>query len=173
MHLDDNAVSLAAVLATIIVAFIGYRQFILSQKHQSEADLTRNLFDSLKWFEGGTQKRSIGIAIIEGSWEKRKEELGNIWKPLLLSQAIHILNQSSQDASSTELTNLERILGLISRNNLTDKGKTVIYNAFERNREEWEKHALGQSQKDAKIGIKLSGKERQHLLNKLINQRTA
>ena len=70
--------------------------------------------DSLRWFEGKTQRRSIGIGIVEGNWV-RFPELQCTWTAVLANQAVYLLSESGEDDAQHEVANLHRIMGLLSR----------------------------------------------------------
>jgi hypothetical protein len=83
----------------------------------SEAERTnvRNiLYESLKWFEGGTQRRSIGIAVVKTSW-KAFEEFRALWLEVLVNQSIYLLTASKQERKPHEHENLRRMMELIVR----------------------------------------------------------
>jgi hypothetical protein len=76
--------------------------------------LQAHVLDSLKWFEGKTQKRSIGIAVVEGNWNKFAE-LRLTWLAVLTNQAIYLLAESGQDDAAHERSNLNRMMTLLSQ----------------------------------------------------------
>jgi len=76
--------------------------------------LQAHILDSLKWFEGKTQKRSIGIAVIEGNWN-RFADVRLTWLAVLTNQAVYLLAKAGQDDAAHERSNLTRIMALISR----------------------------------------------------------
>jgi hypothetical protein len=86
------------------------RAAIASQR----ASLREALIESLKWFEGDTQKRSIGISIVAASWDEFPE-LQPTWLGILANQAVYLLIVSSQGEKLHEVTNLRRILRILSR----------------------------------------------------------
>ncbi len=88
-----------------------------------------HLFDSLKWFEGRTQKRSIGIAVIEANW-KTVEAMRPTWLAVLTNQAVYLLTKtekteemeeskksekSDESDAAHEIANLERIMNLLNK----------------------------------------------------------
>lgn len=72
----------------------------------------QHIFEALQWFGGGTQKRNIGISIVEGHWEE-VSHLGRVLVTLLVNQAIYLLTHSKEGASSHEYNNLQRIMRLL------------------------------------------------------------
>lgn len=72
------------------------------------------LYDSLKWFDGGTQRRSIGISVIEASWASLQEFRGT-WIAVLANQAIFLLEESGQKDAAHEVANLDRMMELLIR----------------------------------------------------------
>jgi hypothetical protein len=84
--------------------WLSYRERLASRKEDQ-------LFKALSWFEGKTQRRSIGVAVVEGLWQ----ELPHYRKtliPLLANQAIYLLAESDS-ATAHERNNLERIMQLV------------------------------------------------------------
>ncbi|PYS99059.1 MAG: hypothetical protein DMF63_13380 [Acidobacteria bacterium] len=79
------------------------------------------LVDALRYFEGQTQKRSIGIAFIEAYWNE-VPSLKTTWTAVLSNQAIYILSKLLDEAKleSHELDNLNRISKLLQPELLQD-----------------------------------------------------
>ena len=73
-----------------------------------------HVLDSLRWFEGKTQRRSIGIGVVEGNWS-RFPELQGTWTSVLTNQAVYLLSESNEADAQHEVANLHRIMGLLSR----------------------------------------------------------
>jgi hypothetical protein len=79
------------------------------------------LYESLKWFEGKTQKRSIGIAVVCASWNAH-EEFRALWTEVFANQAIYLLMDSHQGDHAHERDNLRRIMEVLVREaSLLDK----------------------------------------------------
>ena len=95
--------------------FAGFKEW-LAYRERKVTRMEDRLFSSLSWFEGKTQKRSIGIAVIEGLWPDL-EEYRKILIPLLANQAIYLLAVSNEDTDH-ERNNLQRIMRLILAYNL-------------------------------------------------------
>jgi len=76
------------------------------------------LYEALRWFEGNTQKRNIGLAIIEAYMAPGKanivnrEELRLVWQHVLLGQILHLLGDRAEN-SLLERQNLVRALKLL------------------------------------------------------------
>ncbi len=52
------------------------------------------LVTSLSYFEGGTQKRNVGIALIEAHWDnERCQHLRPMWRFILMNQATYLLTK--------------------------------------------------------------------------------
>jgi hypothetical protein len=94
-----------------------------------EARLETHLYDSLKWFEGKTQKRSIGLSVIEGNWRHRF--MHDTWRGVLVNQATYLLSVSDQDTDH-ERQNLERIRVLLERVRLTDADRGALQTSLSR-----------------------------------------
>jgi hypothetical protein len=116
----------------------GFAGMLLQQYwHRRDAEQARlqaHVLDSLKWFEGKTQKRSIGIAVVEGNWD-RFPDLRAMWVPILTNQAEYLLAESGQDDAIHERENLIRIMRLLlaARTTLTPDQKAGIRDAMGKN----------------------------------------
>ena len=93
-------------LVAVFVAWLGYAERRASQ----QADL---LLKTVAHFEGGTQKRSIGIALVEGLLGKRAEHKG-VLVPLLTNQFVYLLLHPEVKPSPHEERNLVRIFQLLA-----------------------------------------------------------
>lgn len=67
---------------------------------------------SLDFFTGKTQRRNVGISIVQGAWN-RATHLRPIFVPLLVNQAVYLLEESGQDEARHEKENLDRIMQLV------------------------------------------------------------
>ena len=72
------------------------------------------LYESLKWFEGGIQRRSIGIAVVNTSWSAFLE-FRPLWTEVFASQAVYLLTASDEGTKPHEHDNLRRIMELLVR----------------------------------------------------------
>jgi hypothetical protein len=103
-------------IVTLVVALGGWIfaavMYWLSYRERQATRKEDQLFRTLAWFEGHTQKRSIGIAVTEAYW-KDSPRSRTILIPLLGNQAIYLLAVSKQ-GTAHERNNLERIMGLIT-----------------------------------------------------------
>lgn len=117
----SNPSILVPFLSSLLVALFGGVMAWYTLTTQRKAGMKSLLLDSLKWFEGGIQKRSIGIAIIDGSWRDFKD-LRATWLSVLGAQAVYILSKSYEVEHGKpkllpehEFLNLEHILKLLKR----------------------------------------------------------
>lgn len=119
----DVAFGALAVVGTALAAIGAIIAFFLKRywdKRDREADLRERsqarhrdiLYESLKWFEGGTQKRSIGIAVVNTSWGTF-EEFRPLWIEVFANQAIYLLAASDQKDKPHEHDNLRRIMAVV------------------------------------------------------------
>lgn len=92
--------------------------FASNRRTEQQKQKIEHLFESLHWFEGKTQPRSIGIAIIEANYDKFRDEMGGVWASILVSQAEHILTKSKPE-DETEARNLERIIRPLRKHDLS------------------------------------------------------
>ncbi len=100
---------------TIVVAlggwiYAGFKEW-LSYRERLATRKEDQLFKALSWFEGKTQRRSIGVAVVEGLWQELPAYRKTLI-PLLANQAIYLLAESDS-ATAHERNNLERIVQLV------------------------------------------------------------
>jgi hypothetical protein len=131
-----------AAMAALVVGGLSFWQFLVTRKDQKknltisredqkDSEINRNLWEALKWFEHGTQKRSIGIAVVEAYWEdEKRKDIKKAWIPLLINQVIHILEASDEKDKATEHVNLERIISLLKSAILDKAQKKSIRNTL-------------------------------------------
>jgi len=105
----DPAVSFPAVVAVLGWVVVVW-QYIGGRKERE----AKFVLDSLKWFEGKTQRRSIGIAVAESNWTKYPQ-LQVQWTAVLAGQAIHLLTRTKERESVPERYNLVRIMSVLRR----------------------------------------------------------
>ncbi len=67
---------------------------------------------SLEYFTGHSQRRNVGIAVVEGAWNEASH-LRPVFVPLLVNQAVYLLEESGRGEARHELENLERIMSLV------------------------------------------------------------
>src|SRR5258708_5141214 len=70
------------------------------------------LLKTVEYFTGGSQKRSVGISLIEGLI-KEKRTYHEIVAPLLANQFVYLLLSSDSDSAIHEERNLVRIFFLL------------------------------------------------------------
>ncbi|SFR16987.1 hypothetical protein SAMN04488564_104485 [Lentzea waywayandensis] len=98
-------------VVTLVVALGGWVLAATTTWLTYQSKSEENYFRALDWMSGGTQKRNLGIAVIEGSWHKRR--IRRISTPLLCSSVIYLLLRSSQHDAAHELNNLRRMMHLL------------------------------------------------------------
>ncbi|HWX45079.1 MAG TPA: hypothetical protein VNY52_07125 [Solirubrobacteraceae bacterium] len=85
----------------------------LAVREREQARRQQNLMAAFQYFDGGTQRRSIGISIIE-AYQRTMPELLPMFIPLLANQAVYLLTRSKQsEGVEHEDRNLERIMDLL------------------------------------------------------------
>lgn len=99
------SIALAGWLVAVVQVYISRRD----RAQQRDEQLLQT---TLSFFDGGTQKRSLGIAMIEGVWRKRADYV-TIFAPVLVNQAIYLLRVSDESTQAHEERNLIRILRLL------------------------------------------------------------
>ena len=93
------------------------------RRHEREADRQEReqarrdefLFRALVHFGGGTQERSVGIAIAEAYWKKVPEQI-DVLVPLLLNQLVYLTSVVDREKSARavhERQNVRRIIDLL------------------------------------------------------------
>ena len=97
--------ALGGWVISIFVVYLGY----LERRSTQEVDF---LLKTVAYFEGGTQKRSIGIALIEGLLHKNSRHQG-VLVPLLTNQFVYLLVHPDVKNSVHEERNLVRIFSLL------------------------------------------------------------
>ena len=93
------------------VALFEYYLGCRERRGQRDQDL---LAKTLSYFEGGTQKRSIGIALTEGVWARKMRQM-DILVPVLINQTVYLLLCSDSRDGVHEERNLIRLLRLLER----------------------------------------------------------
>jgi hypothetical protein len=87
--------------------YLGYRE----RRDQREDAL---LAQTLKCFEGKSQRRSVGISLVEGLWAPKMKKM-NILVPVLVNQIVYLLHSSKSVDAVHEERNLIRLLTLLKR----------------------------------------------------------
>jgi hypothetical protein len=100
-------------------------------QHQAEEKQERfrqeeHVLRALDYFTGHTQRRNVGIAIVEGYWSTTPS-LQSALVPLLVNQAIYLLEESGQDDAPHEADNCRRIMNLILRPDSVDPSLVNYY----------------------------------------------
>jgi hypothetical protein len=91
-------------VVAVITVVLGYRE----RKSAREEDL---LGKTLAYFDGGSQRRSIGISLLEGIWI-RKKSCHAVVVPLIANQIVYLLlSTDSHDAHNER--NLVRLVMLL------------------------------------------------------------
>lgn len=86
-----------------------YRQRSVISKEEKKDEI---LLKTIEYFTGGSQKRSVGISLIEGLIKEQKS-YHDIVAPLLAYQFVYLLLSSDSDAAIHEERNLNRIYPLL------------------------------------------------------------
>jgi hypothetical protein len=100
----------AAVGGWIIAAMLAITNYLERRGEQRQ----KVLLQALEYLTGGSQKRSIGIALIEGLWEKRFPYLRSLM-PALISQAVYLLLETESREGRHQFHSWLRIMDLIMR----------------------------------------------------------
>jgi len=100
------------VVIAIIAAGVGWALAVFQFFGNRKQRVWELLLESLRWFEGHTQKRSIGIALVESKWDHHVEFRGR-WASILVNQAIYLLTRKNDRDAIHERANLYRIMNLL------------------------------------------------------------
>ena len=111
MFSNENILLLIIAIGGWSVAIIQFIVSLVERYFQRKREL---LLTAFSYFTGGSQKRSIGISIIEGLWTK-KEKYSEFLVPLLSNQIVYVLLHSKQGNSRHEFHNYLRMIGLIMK----------------------------------------------------------
>jgi hypothetical protein len=100
--------STASIIAAIIAGFVGILVGMVAAGVQYRMMSDELFYKALDFLEGGSQRRNLGIAAIELSWNKRR--FRPISTALLIGSALYLLLESKQEQAAHETYNLDRIM---------------------------------------------------------------
>jgi hypothetical protein len=101
-----------AVVGGVLTGVFSLCQGRLAAREREQARREQNLMAAFQYFDKGSQRRSIGISIIEANRGMMPEQLP-MFIPVLVNQAVYLLTESGQVDAEHELRNLQRIMGLL------------------------------------------------------------
>jgi hypothetical protein len=108
--------ALVAGLVSIVLAGLSFAERWSERFERARAETESRIFDTLRYFEGGSQTRNVGISVMETYWEdSRLLQLRDLCVPLLANQAMYLLRASDQKDKPHEQDNLRRIIALLER----------------------------------------------------------
>jgi hypothetical protein len=102
----------AAIVVALVVALGGWVLAGVTAWLSYKTSSDQNFYHALDWLSGGTQKRNLGIAAIEASWHTRR--FRRLSAPLLCNSAIYLLLRSDSADSPNELSNLYRMMAMVT-----------------------------------------------------------
>lgn len=93
------------------------RERVRDAQERERTRIEEYLVQSFQYFEGGQQKRSIGISAVEG-FSNQVSGLRRVFVPLLANQVIYILTKipehpQAEELDSHEKDNVERMIDLL------------------------------------------------------------
>lgn len=94
-------------LVAVLSVWIGYLERQKAREEQS-------LQETLSYFTGGTQKRNVGIALVEGVWQSKPQYM-NILVPVITNQIVYLLTTTNSKDEIHELRNLNRLLSIFMK----------------------------------------------------------
>jgi hypothetical protein len=138
---SELAIGLVAAVVpgviSVVVAVIGHldrrqaaaeRESLRRREDQERESLRYEQIipSSLDYFTGKTQRRNVGIAVLQGAWSKAPH-LRSIFVPLLVNQALYLLEESEQEEARHERENLDRIMELVISSRSLDVASADTY----------------------------------------------
>ena len=108
--MDKDLIALVAAVGGWIVAIVTLAFGYLERKASREEDL---LGKTLAYFDGGSQRRSIGISLLEGIWI-RKPATYPVIVPLITNQIVYLLH-STESRDAHNVRNLVRLVLLLQQ----------------------------------------------------------
>lgn len=97
---------------TAVLALGGWA-FACIQLYLSKKQRTWELLlDALTWFEGGTLRRSIAIAIVESQWSQYRDFRPR-WLSILVSLCIHLLTTTKNRDAGDDVVNFYRAMNIL------------------------------------------------------------
>lgn len=117
------AAGIAAIAAIIgaIIAFVGARQRSTAERRHTA------VLNALSYFEGGTQKRNIGISQYVSIWnEKDFESYKGIFLDTFYGQVVYIFSGGKNRFKVHELVNVSRMMELLIKANFLKPRKRLM-----------------------------------------------
>ena len=108
--MDKNLITLVAAVGGWVVAIVTLALGYFERKASREEDL---LGKTLAYFDGGSQRRSIGISLLEGIWI-RKPASYPVIVPLIANQVVYLLHSTDSHDAHNE-RNLVRLVLLLEQ----------------------------------------------------------
>ena len=102
------------LVGALLAGGVSLYQARVAANERRETRREQNLMAAFQYFDGKTQRRSVGLSIIEAGW-RQTPKLLPMFVPLLAYQAIHLIAVSGggEDAA-LEHKNLDRIVDLLA-----------------------------------------------------------
>ena len=132
------AAALLAALGGWLTTLYVFRRSQVAQREaldrQAGERIEDNLFTALKLFGGGSQNRSLGLALMTAYWHTDLPAIQRAWKNVLVSQAIFLLTQSEERDNLLELENLRVIMNRLKERTreLSDGQRENLTGALDR-----------------------------------------
>lgn len=105
-QLLDWVIASGGWIVAIFALWIGYKERVQFRREE-------RLQETLQYFTGGTQKRSVGIALIEGVWNLHPEQM-KVLIPVVSNQIVYLLLTTDSKNEAHEERNLVRLVSLMS-----------------------------------------------------------
>lgn len=108
--MDKDVITLVAAVGGWVVAIVTLAFGYFERKATREEDL---LGKTLAYFDGGSQRRSIGISLLEGVWI-HKPAIHPVIVPLIANQIVYLLH-STESHDAHNVRNLVRLVLLLQQ----------------------------------------------------------
>jgi hypothetical protein len=108
--MNKDLITLVAAMGGWVVALVTLAIGYVERKATRQEDL---LGKTLAYFDGGSQRRSIGISLLEGIWI-RKPMIFPVIVPLIANQVVYLLHSTESHDAHNE-RNLVRLVMLLQR----------------------------------------------------------
>jgi hypothetical protein len=102
-----------ALIGGVLTGGVSLWQAARAERARQETRRREHLIGAFQYFDGKTQRRNIGVSIVEAYWAEMPT-LRAMFVPLLAGQAVYLLTQSEQpDDAELEYVNLDRMMHML------------------------------------------------------------
>ncbi|CAA0108256.1 Uncharacterised protein [Halioglobus japonicus] len=101
-----------------------------AQDLSEESQHRHRVFESLEWFESGTRRRSLGLAVVSANWDLMPD-MHELWTNILVTQAVYLLSEAKRRREAHEAKNLANILDLLGKSDVDQVSMSSIRAALD------------------------------------------